>query len=113
MALREAYFRYAVHDDDEAFGREKFAREVYDIYQAEHDSPVYGDIERGRAALPGFDLLKYQAFRDFLNDPFYPEDLRRRLLGRMEVERPDVIETLKKQYDILVEKAKQASEGDL
>ena len=41
MLLRESYFRYAMRDDDEAFGREKMAKEIYDNYQS-----MYSDQDR-------------------------------------------------------------------
>ena len=108
MSLREAYFRYAVHDDDQAFGREKFAKEVYAVYQAEFGGLEYGEAEVERSAMPAFDVLKYRAFVDFLNDPFYPEEMRNRLVGRMEVERPDILEKLQLQHEIFIKKAQEA-----
>jgi hypothetical protein len=91
MILREGYFRYAVHDDDEAAGREKLAQEVYTMYQREHSEEDY------RLGMPSFELLRYMAFMDFLNDPEYPRELQMSLLGRIQVERPDLFEKLKKQ----------------
>jgi len=91
MILREGYFRYAVHDDDEAAGREKLAQEVYTMYQREHNDENY------RLGMPSFELLRYMAFMDFLNDPEYPRELQMSLLGRIQVERPDLFEKLKKQ----------------
>lgn len=58
MMLRESYFRYAMHDDDEAFGREKMAKEVYDHYQSPR-------IDEFRIDLPDFTLLRYLALIDF------------------------------------------------
>jgi hypothetical protein len=91
MVLREGYFRYAVHDDDEAAGREKMVQEVYAMFQKEHSDESY------RFGLPSMELLRYMAFMDFLNDPEYPKELRMSLLGRIQVERPDLFEKLKKQ----------------
>jgi hypothetical protein len=65
MMLRESYFRYAMHDDDEAFGREKMAKEVYDHYQSPR-------VDEHRIDLPDFTLLRYLAIIDFMNDQQYP-----------------------------------------
>jgi hypothetical protein len=100
MALREAYFRFAVHDDDEAYGREKWAEEVFTIYQVK-----YSDEEWRRLDLPNFEMLRFLAFLDFLRDPFYPEHLRSALLGRIKVERPDLFEKLEKQKDLFIQKS--------
>jgi hypothetical protein len=91
MVLRESYFRYAIHDDDEAASREKMAQEVYAMYQQQYKDESY------RLGLPSLELLRYMAFMDFLNDPEYPQELRMSLLGRIQVERPDLFEKLKKQ----------------
>jgi len=95
MMLRESYFRYAMRDDDEAFGREKMAREIYDHYQSTHDDET-------RIDLPDFKLLRYFALRDFFDDRQYPLDLRRNLLGRIKIERPQLAEQLKQQEEKLL-----------
>jgi hypothetical protein len=100
MALREAYFRFAVHDDDEAYGREKWAKEVFTIYQTK-----YSDEEWRRLDLPNFEMLRFLAFLDFMRDRFYPENLRNALLGRIKVERPDLFEKLEKQKDLFIQKS--------
>ena len=103
MLLREAYFRYAVHDDNEAFGREKMAEEVYEHYKAKFpDTP--------RIGLPELSVLRYLALRDFLNDWQYPPNLRSNLLGRIKIERPDLFKKLIQQEEILLKKA-QKEEG--
>jgi hypothetical protein len=90
LLLRESYFRYAVRDDDEAFGREKMAKEIYDNYQS-----MYSDQER--INLPDIRLLRYFALMDFLNDRQYPDNLRRALVGRIKVERPELARQLEQQ----------------
>ncbi len=103
MLLREAYFRYALHDDDEAFGREKMAEEVHKHYLAKFpDTP--------RVGLPEMPLLRYLALRDFLDDWQYPPNLRRNLFGRIKVERPELYEKLKQQEQKLLKQA-QKQEG--
>ena len=83
--LREAYFRYAVYQDDEAAGREAWAQEVYDMYVEE-----FGDEEVKRVDLPSFDMMKFLAFVDFLQDPTYQTYLKQNLMGRIQVENPDL-----------------------
>ena len=100
MLLQEAYFRYAMHDDNEAFGREKMAEEVYENYKAK-----FFDVPR--VGLPEFPLLRYMALRDFLDDWQYPPNLRRNLLGRIQIERPDLYKKLMLQEDILLKQAQQ------
>jgi len=101
MMVRESYFRYAMHDDDEATGGEKMAQEAYDHYQS-----MYAD--ENRIDLPDFKLLKYFALYDFLNDQQYPPDLRRNLLGRIKVERPELFEQLAQQEEKLMKQSKQS-----
>jgi len=86
MMLLEAYFRYAVRDDDEAFALEKMAEEIHDSFNRE-----YGD-EKGRLDLPDFKVMRYTALRDFFNDVQYPPAMRQNLLGRIKVERPQLAE---------------------
>lgn len=105
LMLQEAYYRYAVRDDDEAFGREKMAREIYDYYQVK-----YAGEGVDRVVLPDFDVFRYIGMTMFLNDAQYPEYLRQSLLGRMQVERPELLERLKKQHEfIMQEMEKQES----
>ena len=100
MLLREAYFRYAMRDDDEAFGREKMAEEIHQHYLAKFpDTP--------RIDLPEMPLLRYLALRDFLDDWQYPPNLRRNLFGRIKVERPELYEKLKEQEQKLLKQAQQ------
>ncbi len=94
MLLQEGYFRYAMRDDDEAYGREKMAKEVYEAYQS-----MYSDQDR--INLPDLKLLRYFALIDFINDQQYPVSLRRGLVGRIRVERPDVAKQLEQQEESL------------
>jgi hypothetical protein len=87
MALREAYFRFAVRDDNEAAGREQWAREIHDYYQREM-------ADGTRTALPDFDIMRYAALAGFWEDPFYPADIKMRLIGRMKLERPELLNKL-------------------
>jgi hypothetical protein len=103
MLLREGYFRYALRDDDEASGREKMAREVYDDYQGRYS-------DRDRIDLPDFRLLRYFALMDFLNDWQFPLSLRRSLLARIRLERPELAGQLQRQEKELMEKAVDSSQ---
>lgn len=100
MLLRESYFRYAVHDDNEAFGREKMAEEVYKNYLSK-----FPDLPR--IDLPEFPVLRYLALRDFLDDWQYPPNLRRNLLGRIKIERPDLFRKLMQQEEKLMKQTQQ------
>jgi len=106
MSLREAYFRFAVRDDNEAASLERWAREVYDMYQTDM-------ADGARTALPPFDVMRYMAFRDFMEDAFYPDDLKLRLMGRIKLDRPDLFEKLAEQEEtfrkLLEENARQLS----
>ncbi|MFZ0034473.1 MAG: hypothetical protein WAK60_05740 [Sedimentisphaerales bacterium] len=101
MMLRESYFRYAMRDDDEAFGREKMAKEVYDHYPSAFQ-------DESRIDLPDFKLLRYFALLDFINDQQYPINLRRNLLGRIKIERPDLAAQLEQEEEKMLEKSEQS-----
>ncbi|MCK5473563.1 MAG: hypothetical protein KAI59_05975, partial [Planctomycetes bacterium] len=83
--------RYAMRDDDDAFSKEKMAKEIYDHYKT-----LYSDENsQKRINLPDFKLLRYLALVDFISDGQYPSDLRRNLLGRIKNERPKLAEQLR------------------
>ncbi len=92
MMLQESYFRYAIRDDDEAFGREKMAKEIYDHYQSSYK-------DENRISLPDFKLMRYFALMDFIYDQQYPPELREGLFGRIKIERPELYEQLKQQAE--------------
>ncbi|HIJ67227.1 MAG TPA: hypothetical protein HPP51_02955 [Planctomycetes bacterium] len=102
MTLRDAYFSFAIRADDEAFGKERWAREVYEIYQAK-----YSDEEWRRLNLPDFEMIRFMAFLDFMRDRHFPEHLRNSLLGRIKVERPELFDRLQKQKDLFIQKTQQ------
>jgi len=103
LLLREGYLLYAIRDDDEAFGREKMAQEVYDYYRSKYS-------DENRIDLPEFKLLRYLSLIDFLNDQQYPPYLRGGLLGRIKVERPELLEQLQQQEKNLMEQLKQSEQ---
>ncbi len=99
MMLREAYFRYAVRDDDEAAALEQMAEQIHRDYRE-----AYRD--ENRIDLPDVKLMKYTALTDFLNDQQYPLSLRRALLARIELERPQ----LYRQFESIAEQMRQEAE---
>jgi hypothetical protein len=86
--LRNAYFYYAMRDDDEAYRREKIAAEVHKQYTA-----MFKD-EQFRVGLPSLSRMKYLSLIDFLNDSRYPGSLRQSLRARIQLERPALAEQL-------------------
>ena len=102
LMLHEGYARYAVHDDDEAYGREKMAKEVFDHYMLS-----FGDEGVDRINLPDFEILRYVGLSSFLNDLRYPEDMRRNLVERIQVERPQLYEKLKQQEESVLQELEQ------
>lgn len=101
MMLRESYFRYAVHDDDEAFGREKMAKEIYDHYRLVCSN-------EDRIGLPDFALLRYLALMDFLNDQQYPPNMRLALYNRITLERPELADQLEEQEERLLKQLERS-----
>jgi hypothetical protein len=105
MLLREAYFRYAMRDDNEAFGREKMAEEIHQHYLEKFP-------DTNRIKLPEMSVLRYLALRDFLDDWQYPPNLKRNLFGRIKVERPDLYKELEQEEGKLIKQAqKQQQKG--
>jgi len=88
--LGESYYLYAIRDDNAAFGREKLAEELHRYYQATHPDET-------RIDLPDFELLKFLALMYFLDDGQFSPYLKDRLLGRIEVERPELYKQLEQQ----------------
>jgi hypothetical protein len=106
MMLREGYKCYALHNDDEAYAREKMAKEIYDNYQKDWEFAK----STGRVELPeDFGMIRYIALTGFLNDEMFPPNLRLSLLGRIKLERPQLYEQLENTAKKL---AKEASETE-
>ncbi len=99
--LVECYFLYAIRDDDESFGREKLAQEIYDYYRSKYSDET-------RIDLPDFKLLRYLALFDFLNDQQYPPYLRAGLLNRIKIERPEIFEQLRQQEETFMRQSQQS-----
>ncbi|MBN1818433.1 MAG: hypothetical protein JW828_13815 [Sedimentisphaerales bacterium] len=105
FSLRLGYFYYALHKDDQAFGYEKWAEEIYKAYQARS-----GQAEPGRMGLPSFGFMKYESFRQFLEDPFYPVNLKQSLMGRIQVERPDLFKQLQELEPLWLKQLEESQE---
>jgi hypothetical protein len=93
--LREAYFHYALRDDDAAAGMEHMAKEAYDIYLQK-----YGDEKleipgvAGRMDIPDLKTIRFLALTQFIEDEGWPLELRQGLFARIQVERPDLMKDL-------------------
>ena len=94
MMLKEAYFKYAVGDDDMSSAREAMAKAVSDYYLK-----TYGVEDVDRAMLADFPRLRYMALMDFLDDEYYPINLRQSLLARIQNDRPELYQKLEKEKD--------------
>lgn len=101
LMLRESYFFYAMRDDDEAFAREKMAKETHDHYQSAY-------LDENRIDLPDFKLVRYFALLDFLQDQQFSPTLRKGLLARIKVERPEVFEQLMEQEEKLLKQLEKS-----
>ncbi len=89
--LKESFFQYSMNEDDEALAREAMAKEIWQIYMTSYEDEEY------RIGLPSFDKLQFFALMDFFNDPYYDITLRESLSARIKLERPKLMEKLKKQ----------------
>ena len=98
--LREAYFRYALRDDDASYAIEKMAEDIYNVYTKE-----YGDEARLR--LPELKIMKYNAFIDFFNDQGYPLTMRQNLLARIKIEQPKLAEQFSQIEEQLIRESQQ------
>ena len=105
--LNESYFRYALHEDDAAASRENLAKEIYKKYQNE-----IGIDAPGRMGLPSLDRIRYQAFINVLNNLALPEEMRKSLWNRLEIERPDLYEKLRKENINFIEEMRQQQERE-
>ncbi len=101
LMLREAYFRYAVRDDDEAFAREQMAEEAYRIYRAKYEPEE-------RIDMPDFKVMRYNALLDFFEDQQYPLVMRQNLLGRIKIERPELAEQFMEIEQQMLQKSQQS-----
>ena len=98
MSLREAYFRYSVYDDDEAAAQERWAQKLYAMYVKQ-----FSDEEVLRVDLPNFAKMRYLGLIGFLNDEYFPPNLKKSLLDRIQAERPQLYEQLISEENKLIE----------
>jgi hypothetical protein len=94
LLLRQSYFLYAIRDDGAAAGTEILAKEVYRHYYAAYSA-------ENRWDLPELPLLRYLALVDVLQDRQYSLDLRRTLINRIRIEKPDLARELEQQQEKL------------
>ncbi len=108
MIMREAYFRYAMRDDDQAAINENIAKEAYDLYQSEYANE--DAQEKDRMSLPDFARLQYLALVDFLTDEQYPAVMRNSLFNRIQIEKPELFEKIIKERDRILQERQQAEQ---
>ena len=106
LMLREAYFYYAMREDDEAYRREQIAVEVHKRY-----STLFAGEEH-RIDLPPLGRLKYLALIDFLRDSLFPPSLRQRLAARIRIERPDLSKQLEKEETKVLEELERQQQTE-
>jgi hypothetical protein len=85
--LVNAYYLYAIRDDDGAASNERLAQEVWDHYFAS-----YGVTER--IDLPRMPVLRYFAIGQFLGSDAFPPYVRQGLLARIQFEKPELLKQL-------------------
>ncbi len=108
MILQEAYFRYAMRDDDQAAISENLAKEAYDLYQSGYDNE--DAQEKERISLPDFARLQYLALVDFLIDEQYPIVMRNSLFSRIQIEKPELFEKIIRERDRLLQERQQSEQ---
>jgi hypothetical protein len=101
LLLRESYYLYSIRDDDAAASSEKIAEDVYTYYQLKYS-------DQNRIDLPALKLLRYFGLIDFLNDQQYNPDLRKNLLGRIKIEKPELFKQLEAEAEKLMKQSEQA-----
>lgn len=106
MLLREAYFRYAIGEDNESKGREDMARQAYELYLRD-----YGEDEIDRVNLPEFSRMRYMALVQFLNDEYFPINMRQALMERIQRDRPELFERLNDEYQRLMQEQQQEGQN--
>jgi len=109
--MREAYFRYAIRDDEAAAGLEKMSREAYDIYMQKYGDEKLEIPGGGRLDIPDFKTLRFLAITQFLEDEGWPEELRLALFSRLKVERPELMKELDEIYQRLLQKQQERAAG--
>jgi len=86
--LKESYYLYAIRDDAAAFGREELAKQIHNHYTTLYPGG-------SRIDLPELKMLRYFAIDSFFADGQFSPYLKKSLLGRIEVERPDFLKQLR------------------
>ena len=99
--LRDAFYRYAMGDPEQAAIRSNHARQLYDQV-----SETYAD-QGERTAMPVWSKMRGLAMKDFLDDPAMSDQVKALFMNRISMDYPD-------EYQSLVEylKNKAASKQD-
>ena len=105
MTLRESYFRFAMGEDEQAYAREKMARQIYDFYYENTE-------DQNRIGLPDFKFIRFAALLDFFNDQQYPAKLRMNLIKRIQQERPELADQIKEQQEMLRRQIQQQQKSE-
>jgi hypothetical protein len=82
--LREAYFRYALRDDENATIREKMAEQILAHFWKEYPDEAH------RLGLPEFPQMRWQALKDFMIDPQLNPSVKAYLMQRLKTEDPQM-----------------------
>jgi hypothetical protein len=100
--LREAYFRYALRDDEAAAGLESMSRQAYDVYMEKYGDEKLDIGVGARLAIPDFKTIRFLAITQFIQDEAWPTELRQALLSRIQVEKPELMKELDDVYQKLM-----------
>jgi hypothetical protein len=94
LVLQDSYMQYALREDRLASAREARAKQIYEIYTSE-----FSDTFADRVKLPDFKTLRYQSLAAFINNRRINEEIRRNLLARIKVEKPELYEGLMDRFE--------------
>jgi len=97
--LKESFYLYAMHSDDDAFGRQELAKEIHNYYQG----------DEYRIDLPDMKTLYFLTVMDFLVDKNYPQYVKDSFRARIYNEQPE----LYKQFQEMEKKARESGELNL
>ena len=85
--LQNSYFLFAIGSDDEAYGRESLARQIYDHYMKN-----FAGEPGERLDMPPWKKCQFFAAETFLMDQGYPAYVQKTFVARLGSERPDLYE---------------------
>jgi hypothetical protein len=106
--LRDAFARYALRDDENAYLCEKWAEQILAVFKSQYPSD-----EMDRLALLDFPQMRWLALQNFMGDPSVDPNIKDFLLQRLQTDDPAlferVIAELEKQRKARSESAPQKS----